>query len=197
MNGQSWDERYAEAAASDASVWSLTPNAFIAETVGAWQPGTAVDLGCGEGRNALWLAQRGWQVTGVDFSAVGLATGLRRADELGVEVDWVQADATRWVSPALVDLVVIAYLQLAAVDLRAVVGAAAGWLEPGGRIVLVGHALENLEHGTGGPRDARLLHRLDDLRLAASDLEIEQLQQVLRPVGDRHAIDAVLVARRG
>lgn len=198
FDSSTWDDRYAAAASSDSTVWSLTPNAWIAETIDrlALQPGTAIDLGSGEGRNALWLAQRGWQVTAVDFSAVALRTGETRAEQLGVEVRWERADVTTWVSPVLVDLVVIAYLQLEASDLADVITAAAGSLEPGGHLVLIGHDLDNLERGVGGPQEPAVLHTVAALRAAAGDLTIELCDQVLRPVGDAHAIDAVLIARR-
>lgn len=198
FDSASWDARYGSAASSESTVWSLEPNAWIAATIEqlGLQPGTAIHLACGEGRNALWLAQRGWQVTAVDFSAVALETGRSRARQLGLEVDWERADVTDWVSPTLVDLVVIAYLQLEAADLAEVIAAAAGTLEPGGRLVLIGHDVDNLERGVGGPRDPAVLHSVDALREAAGDLTIERCEQVLRPVGDAQAVDAVLVARR-
>jgi SAM-dependent methyltransferase len=198
FDSATWDARYESAASADSTVWSLAPNAWIAETVDALglQPGMAVDLACGEGRNALWLAQRGWQVTAVDFSGVALATGQARAEKLGVEVDWERADVTTWVSPTLVDLVLIAYLQLESGDLADVIAAAAGSLEPGGRVILIGHDVDNLERGVGGPQDPAVLHSVEALRTAAGDLTIERCEQVLRPVGDGQAVDAVLVARR-
>lgn len=189
-----WDSRYAEAAESGVTVWSQGPNAWIAETVGTLPPGSAVDLGSGEGRNALWLAERGWEVTAVDFSATGLAAGRARAGELGLDVDWVRADVTSWVSPDLVDLVLIAYLQLPSVELAAVVRCAAGWLAPGGMLVLIGHDIDNLARGVGGPKDPEVLHRVDVVREAASALRIVRAGQLRRPVGAAFAIDTVLVA---
>ncbi|MEY2848611.1 MAG: hypothetical protein RI885_1276 [Actinomycetota bacterium] len=200
MNGDDrrswWDSRYAEAADGQSSVWSLGPNAWVAETVAKLTPGAAIDLACGEGRNALWLAERGWEVTAVDFSAVGLASGRARAEQLGLDVDWVQADATTWVSPQLVDLVVIAYLQLPTADLAAAIRASAAALAPGGTLALVGHDLDNLLRGVGGPQDPEVLHSVEDVRHAASALDIVTAGQVRRPVGDAFAIDTVLVARR-
>lgn len=191
-----WNARYAEAAASDSSVWSLEPNAFIAQVVADFAPGTAVDLACGEGRNALWLAQRGWQVTAVDFSTVAIETGRKRAVHLGLEVNWVAADVTDWVPPALVDLIVIAYLQLPAAELASVISAWAGSLEPSGMLVLISHDADNIARGVGGPQNPAVLTSVAALREAATDLEIERCEQVLRPVGDANAIDTVLVARR-
>lgn len=191
-----WDQRYASAAASVSTVWSLEPNAFIAAEVADHPPAIAIDLACGEGRNALWLAQRGWWVTAVDFSAVGIAAGRARAAQLGLDVTWEVADVGSFAPGTLVDLVVVAYLQLPSAALAGVVARAAGWLALGGRIVLVGHDADNLEHGVGGPQDARLLHDLEALRASASALHIERCERVLRRVGDSDAIDAVLVARR-
>ena len=187
MNSSDWDARYATA-----GQWSREPNAWVAATLGSLEPGTAVDLGAGEGRNALWLAGLGWEVTAVDYSAVGLETGRARAAELGVDVEWVVADATTWVSPALVDLVVIAYLQLPAEELSRAIGTAAGYLSPGGTLALVNHDRANT---VGGPRDAEVLTTVEELLAAASGLSVVECRQVERPTANGTAIDVVLVAR--
>lgn len=192
-----WDARYAESA-----VWSREPNAWIEQAVGHLPPGSAVDLGAGEGRHALWLASLGWRVTAVDSSPVGLATGRRRAEELTVqtaeadEIEWIEADATTWVSPTPVDLVVVAYLQLPAPELAAAIDTAAGYLVPGGTLALIGHDRENLDRGTGGPKDPRILHTVDELLVAASRLEVVECRQFERTTVDGAlAIDATLIAR--
>src|ERR1700712_1041252 len=93
MDAQTWDERYAAAGL----VWSATPNQFVAAELAALPPGRALDLACGEGRNALWLADRGWQVTAVDFSRVALDKGralaARQAGSGPPQLDWVLGDA--------------------------------------------------------------------------------------------------------
>lgn len=187
MKAQDWDARYASA-----GVWSREPNAWVERTLRHLEPGSAVDLGAGEGRNALWLAGLGWEVTAVDFSAVGLETGRGRAAELGLDVEWVVADATTWVSPSLVDLVVIAYLQLPADDLSRAIATAAGYLAPGGTLALVGHDRSNT---VGGPQDPAVLHTVEELRAAASGLSIVTCERVERPTANGTAIDTVLVAR--
>lgn len=186
-----WDARYAEG-----SVWSREPNAWIAATVGGLAPGTAVDLGAGEGRNAIWLAGLGWRVTAVDFSAVGLATGAARAEQLGLEVEWVTADATTWVAPTPVDLVVIAYLQLPAEKLALAIGNAAASLARGGTLALINHDRDNLARGIGGPQDVALLATVPELRAAASALRIEECRQFDRVTDKGTAIDAILLARK-
>lgn len=187
MNSDDWDERYATA-----GVWSREPNAWVAETLAHLEPGTAVDLGAGEGRNALWLAGLGWEVTAVDFSAVGLETGRARATEDGVDIEWVVADATTWVSPTLVDLVVIAYLQLPADELSRAIGTAAGYLAPGGTLALVNHDRANT---VGGPKDPAVLATVEELRAGASGLDVIECRQVERVTANGTALDVVLVAR--
>lgn len=193
-----WQERYSRAAATGDQLWSSGPNAWIEQTVGDLTIGDAVDLGAGEGRNALWLAARGWTVTAVDFAPAGLAIGRSRAAELGVEVEWVTADATAWVAPSLVDLVVIAYLQLPDDALADALGNAAASLAPGGTLALVGHALENLRDGVGGPQDPALLHRVEHLEATATaaGLDIAECRLVTRDTTGGTALDAVLVASR-
>jgi SAM-dependent methyltransferase len=190
-----WDDRYAEAAAAKSSVWSLEPNAWVAATIGGLDPGSAVDLGAGEGRNALWLASLGWEVTAVDFSAVGLATGASRAESLGLDIEWVTADATTWVSPSEVDLVVAAYLQLPADDLALALGNALGYLAPGGTLAVIGHDVDNLTRGVGGPQDPAVLYSVEALRDAAAGLHIVECRQFERLTPKGAAIDAILVVR--
>ena len=183
-----WDERYA---ATD-RLWSAEPNATVAEVVGSMTPARALDVGTGEGRHAVWLARRGWSVTAVDFSAVGIDRG--RAESTGLAIDWVVADVREWHPPdgARYDLVLSVYLHLPA----DVFNRARTWLAPGGTLVVLGHALRNLTEGVGGPQDPRLLHTEEQLHEAATGLEVDQLREVLRPTEAGDAIDLLLVARR-
>lgn len=185
-----WDTRYA---GSD-RVWSASPNDWVAATIGAWNPGRALDLGAGEGRHSVWLASLGWQVTAVDFSSVGIERGRTGAHEAGFEVDWVVADLRTWEPPdgATFDLVLLAYLHLD----DDVLGRARGWLAPGGALVAIGHALRNLAEGVGGPSDGRLLHTEAEYRAASEGLAVERLGEVIRHLPDGDAIDLALVARR-
>jgi SAM-dependent methyltransferase len=157
-------------------------------------PGTALDLGAGEGRHAVWLAGRGWSVTAVDFSAVGLDKGRAGAQRAGLDVDWVVADVRTW-EPApgtTYDLVLAAYLHLG----DDVLARTRALIATGGRLVVVGHAKRNLVDGVGGPQDPALLHDEPGLRAAAGDLEIERLGEVIRTTPEGDAIDVALVARR-
>ena len=163
MDAQAWDERYAAA-----RQWSVGPNTFVAERLGDLSPGRAVDLACGEGRNAIWLAGLGWQVTAVDFSAVAVERGRQAAEEAGVPpLTWVTGDALDVPLPES-DLVVLAYLQLPATSRRAVVRRAWESLAPGGTFFLVAHDATNLVEGTGGPQDPSVLYTATDV---LADLE--------------------------
>lgn len=157
MDADGWDERYA---ATDL-VWSAEPNQFVAAECADLPPGRAVDLAAGEGRNAIWLARRGWTVTAVDFSQVALDKGARLAGD--TPVTWVRADVTAWASREPVDLVVVAYLQLPAAGRRRSVRAAYDALRPGGTLLWVAHDSTNLTEGTGGPQDPTVLMTADDV----------------------------------
>jgi SAM-dependent methyltransferase len=185
-----WDERYAER-----QQWSSEPNALIAELLTGLPPGDAVDLAAGEGRHALWLAGLGWRVTAVDFSAVGLARG---AVQPGAErVSWVTADVTTWTAPpASQDLVVVAYLHLSQDDTVAVLTRAVGWLRPGGRLLVLGHDLANIDHGVGGPQEPTILHSVDRLAPVAELLTVDRLEQVRRETPAGTALDTLLWGRR-
>ena len=193
---EQWNEKYA----GTELVWSATPNRFLVAEVEALPTGRALDLACGEGRNAVWLAERGWDVTGVDFADVALEKGRELAAARGVEVEWVHADVTAYrPDPGAFDLVAILYLQVPEGDRRAVVKAAAGAVAPGGTLLVVAHDPSNVEHGYGGPQDARVLYAVADL-VADLDgrLTVERGEVVERPVetpdGERIALDLLLRA---
>jgi SAM-dependent methyltransferase len=197
MDREMWDARYA----STESLWSFEPNRFLVHETEALAPGRALDLACGEGRNALWLAARGWQVTAVDFSAVALDRGRERAERDGLTVDWVQADVLRWAPPERgFDLVAILYLHLRGLDLRPVLRGAADAVAPSGTLLVVAHDATNLADGHGGPQDPELLYTPADVTAAMEGLEIERAERVRRPVstpaGERTAIDALVRAVR-
>jgi SAM-dependent methyltransferase len=185
-----WDERYAER-----QQWSSEPNALIAELLTGLPPGDAVDLAAGEGRHALWLAGLGWRVTAVDFSAVGLARG---AAQPGAErVSWVTADVTTWTAPpASQDLVVVAYLHLPLDDTVAVLTRAVGWLRPGGRLLVLGHDVANIDSGVGGPQEPTILHSVERLAPVAELLTVDRLEQVRRGTPAGTALDTLLWGRR-
>lgn len=184
MDADAWDQRYA----ASELVWSRDPNQFVATELADLPPGTAVDLAAGEGRNAIWLASRGWSATAVDFSQVALDKGARLAADL--DVTWVRADATTWQPPAPVDLVVMAYFQVPAEDRRRAVRGAATMLAPGGTLLLVAHDSTNLAEGTGGPQDPAVLMSAEDVLADLEGIEVDvvRAERVAREVSaaDEH-----------
>jgi SAM-dependent methyltransferase len=198
MDATGWDERYR----ASESVWGAEPNRWVAQEVSDVEPGIALDLACGEGRNAVWLAGRGWRVYAVDFSRVGLAKGAELEQRaLGrAGITWVEADVTSYAAPEPVDLGLLCYLQLPAAARRSAVRTAAAALAPGGTLLVIGHDSRNRTDGTGGPQDASVLFTAADVAddLAGTGLRVERAGEVLRPVAGaaRPAIDALLRAVR-
>jgi SAM-dependent methyltransferase len=197
MESEDWDHRYE---ASDL-LWTATPNRFLVAEVEGLEPGAALDVGCGEGRNAVWLAEQGWRVTGVDFSDVGLDKARRLAAARGVDVEWVLADVRSYQpAEAAYDLAVVLYLHLPASERRAVHTAVARSLRPDGVLLVVGHDVANLSDGYGGPQDASILFTPDDVVGDLAGLSIEGAERVQRVVstddGERRAIDALVRAVR-
>jgi len=190
VRAEDWNERY-EARRQ----WSEGPNALVAELLADLPPGTAVDLAAGEGRHALWLASRGWDVTAVDFSDVGVDRG--RAQAGADRVRWVTADVLEWAGPASsVDLVLVAYLHLPTHDITPLLMRSVDWLKPGGRLLLLGHDLDNLTRGVGGPQEPGILHSVERLAPVAALLDVDRLEQVPRHTPEGTAIDTLLWGRR-
>ncbi|MDA8399384.1 MAG: class I SAM-dependent methyltransferase [Actinomycetota bacterium] len=183
-DSSTWDKRYA----SSELVWSEGPNQLVSELVSPLEPGRAIDLGTGEGRNAIWLATKGWEVTGVDFSRAGLEKARQLASKRGVDVTWVVADLTGDFMPeeGAFDLALIAYLHLPADQLQRVLTRAARSIAPGGTLLVVGHDLSNIDRGTGGPQDPAILYTTDTLSRildeAGIDLVLERSEVVKRVV---------------
>ncbi len=197
MDRNDWDARYSSAEL----LWSAEPNQFLVQEVEDLPPGRALDVACGEGRNAIWLASRGWQATGVDFSPVALDKGRRVADGRGVEVTWITADLADWSPPVgAFDLVIVFYLQLPGPLRRLVYRRMASGLAPGGTILVVGHDSQNLTEGFGGPQDASVLFSSDDVVADLGDLRVVKAGTVRRAVTSepttKWAIDALVRAVR-
>lgn len=192
-----WNRRWAGERAHASSA----PSEFLVAETEALPPGRALDVACGAGRNAVWLARRGWAVTGVDFSDVALRAARELAASAGVEVEWIEADAVTWIPPRRAyDLVTVMYLQLPAPERRAALGHAADAVGPGGTLLVVGHDLLNLTEGWGGPTQAEVLFTPEDVVSEIGGLVIESARRVRRAVaegaGAREAIDALVRARR-
>jgi SAM-dependent methyltransferase len=194
---EDWNERYAR----KELVWTAEPNRLFAAEVGGLEPGRALDVACGEGRNAVWLAEHGWRVTGVDFSDVAIAKAGELAASRGVNVEWVVADVLDH-EPGRrdFDLVAVLYLQLPRDELARALRTAAEAVAPGGTLFVLGHDTTNLEHGHGGPKDASVLFTPEDVVAELGDLVVERAKKVRRTValeeGEATAIDALVRAHR-
>lgn len=191
MDAFAWDERYR----NTERLWSEGPNLFVADRLAGAEPGRGLDLAAGEGRNAVWLASRGWKMTAVDFSAVAVQRGREQSEA----VEWVEADVLDWEPDDRFDLILIAYLQVPAPDLEKVVRRAREWLGPGGELFLIGHDVSNLEDGWGGPQHPDLLWEVPALVGWLEGTTLVEAQVVRRPVetneGRRYARDALVRAR--
>ncbi len=186
-----WDERYRESE----TVFGHEANRLLVEIVSGFDRGSALDLGCGQGRNALWLAEQGFTVTGLDLSPVAIEQARSRAAELGLDVTFESVDLLTW-DPAgrEWDLVILAYIHLPA-DMRLTVHAAARRaVAPGGTIVVLAHHLDNLGTGTRGPRNPDWLFTEEQLAADFSELEIVRNERVVRKSVHGDALDVVLVA---
>jgi SAM-dependent methyltransferase len=195
MQREDWDRRY-----SDVDLlWSRDPNRFLVAEAKDLAPGRALDLACGEGRNAIWLAERGWQVTGVDYSEVAIDKARERAASERLDIEFTLADLLEYEpEPNAFDLVALLYLQIPVDERQRVLAAAATALAPGGILLLVGHDVTNVTDGVGGPSEMAVLYTPADIVEDLAGLEIEKAERVFRDVAgaDRPAIDALVRARR-
>ncbi|UPK75000.1 class I SAM-dependent methyltransferase [Nocardioidaceae bacterium SCSIO 66511] len=198
MDEQSWDARYEERE----SIWSGRPNGALTVEAAELEPGQALDVGCGEGGDAVWLAERGWQVTAVDISKVALDRAAARSYDNAIA--WKHGDLTQSAPPPTsFDLVSAQYFPLP----RANPEAARGLIDavaPGGTLLYVGHDLSTMdEHhhrdwDGPDPRDYFTPAEIAELLDEAWEIEVnEQRPRVDTPESSGHfAEDLVLRARR-
>jgi SAM-dependent methyltransferase len=185
VDAEGWNLRYAEAE----SPFADAVNPLVAGALAELPPGRALDLAAGQGRHALWLARRGWTVTAVDFSAVGVERGMRDAAAEGLPVEWVLEDVYRYAMPeSAFDLVLIAYFHPDPGEEERVYAAAVDALVPGGRLLVLGRHVDDIGRDGGrGPRDAA--YRYTPERLASvlpASLALERCESVVREVTTQH-----------
>ena len=200
-----WDDRYG----SHQQVWSGNPNTQLVRHVADLTPGTALDVGSGEGADALWLARRGWQVTGLDVSAVALARSARMAEAdpepgLAQRITWRQADILTWRHDEQYDLVSAQFMHLPRPHLQQVQREIAAAVAPGGVLLVVGHHPDNPKHQGHEDRED-MPDMLFTAEQVAAELEPEQWRievsdaprrQMVREGIEVTAVDSVLVAVR-
>lgn len=182
-----WDERYR----SSTHLWSGEPNRYLVSEASELSPGTALDAGCGEGADAIWLAGRGWQVTAVDLSAVALERAAAQAAEVGAEVagriDWQPVDLTTW-NPGQggFDLVSAQYVHLPAGQRLPLWQRLAAAVRPGGSLLIAGHHPSDLHTTIRRPKHPELFFTGADISAA---LEPSQWQVVTDAAPERTVTD--------
>jgi thioredoxin reductase/SAM-dependent methyltransferase len=197
----SWEERYRSADA----VWSGRANPALVAEAADLRPGTALDIGSGEGGDAVWLAARGWRVTGVDFATAALERAAGHAVAAGVadRVEWVRADVRTWTPPGSYDLVSAQYFHLPPDQRGDLFARLAAAVAPGGTLLVVGHDVSDLAAGAHRPHLPEMFFTAAEVAagLDPERWEIAAAESRRRPA-KRHegedivVADAVLVARR-
>ncbi len=195
-----WDARYSD---REGSMWSGRPNGRLVAEVGDSTPGRALDVGCGEGADAIWLTRRSWKVTAIDISDVAVGRAREAAEMTGAAVEWVCGDALHMSLPARsFDLVSMQYPALPKSAGEAAVQTLLNTVRPGGLLLAVYHDLDNehREHMKSRGLDPSDYFDADDLgRLLGDDFMVE-LHAIERridpPPGTPHTADVVLRARR-
>ncbi|MDX6373779.1 MAG: hypothetical protein QOD98_2767 [Nocardioidaceae bacterium] len=197
---QFWDERYAE----HDHVWSGQPNPRLVEHATELPPGLALDVGCGEGADVVWLAGRGWRATGADLSVVALEKARRHAGEAGVadRTDWVHVDLAADPLPGGADLVSAMYVHVPEADFDRVYTAIAEAVRPGGTLLVAGHHPAERDTDLRNPHLSHLLfppERVTSLLEDGWRIDVADARTREVPGHDgepRVATDTVVVARR-
>ena len=190
-----WNRRY-EAVER---LWSPDPNSFLVEFAAGLTPGRALDLGAGEGRNAVWLAGSGWSVTALDISQVALARAAERAAAEGVDLELVEADWREYrPAPSSFDLVVISFMHPEPDARTSMFGWAGEALVRGGHLFVVG--VDLVDRGRRGPPDPERLYTPERLNRALEAFDVSRCESVAyeseREGGRQRVTDVLAIARR-
>jgi SAM-dependent methyltransferase len=199
MDSKAWDDRYR----TKELVWTANANQFVVAEVSGLAPGRAIDVAAGEARNAVWLAEQGWDATAVDFSPVAVEKAAALAESRRVTVATAVVDVVVEALPGgPYDLVLVAYLQLPAAARAVAVAHCVDALAPGGTYLAVAHDASNLDGGYGGPQDPAVLASPPEIAglLRAAGLDVVKAEVVSRRVetadGERIAYDHIVRAVR-
>lgn len=180
-----WEQHWQDRAAGDGATGSIPPNPYLARETGGLVPGTALDAGCGAGAEALWLAAHGWQVTAADISAAALARAADRAasSEAAHRVRWLQADLSSWAPDTQFDLVTTSYAHPAMPQLE-FYDRIAGWVAPGGTLLVVGHLHGHAAHVEGHqpPAHASVTAAVVTARLGGAGWDVVTAEEPHRTV---------------
>ena len=183
MNNMSKRERWNERYAGKELVWSAGPNKLFSQEVQNLAPGKSIDIACGEGRNALWLAEQGWDSTGIDFSDAAIDKGKQIAKKREINVNWIVGDAATYSLPKeAFDLVAILYLHTDPTETDGWLQKALNAVKPGGTFIYIGHDPSNIEHGVGGPQDPAYLPCAEEFTKRMDNFVIERAEVMDRPV---------------
>jgi SAM-dependent methyltransferase len=200
LEAAEWDARYSE---RDGAMWSGRPNGRLVAEVAGLTPGRALDVGCGEGADAIWLARRGWTVTAIDISDVAVRRAREAGELAGAAVDWVRGDALETPFPARsFDLVSLLYPALPKAAGEPAAQTLLDTVRPGGLLLAVYHDLDDdhREHMKSRGIDPADYIGVDDLgRLLGDDFSVELHAVEPRidpPTGSPHIADVVLRTRR-
>lgn len=178
-----WDERYA----GEEYFYGTEPNDFLKANAARIPLGRVLCVADGEGRNGVWLAEQGYDVTSVDLSALGLAKARKLAASRNVSLHTIQADLAEYeIEPNAWEGIILIFCHLPQPLRRRVLQQAAAGLGPGGVFLLELYTPKQMEYGTGGPRDLALLASLEDLRQDLDGLRFEVAQEIEREIYEGH-----------
>lgn len=185
-----WNDLYSERS----TIWSGNPNPVLVHEVSGLTPGTALDVGCGEGADSYWLADQGWTVTGADISAVALDRA--RANQGSRSIEWEEVDLLTWAPPIRsFDLISAQFFHLPPQELAETTARFADAIAPGGHLLVVGHSPDDVLAAAHGSPE-RLFQPSAIVEAAGSEFEVRVAEHRSRMADDQERIDTVVLLQR-
>lgn len=193
MNNEFWDSRYSE----DGFAYGLTPNVFLSSFENSFKTGQKVlVIGDGEGRNGVWLAEQGCEVTSVDSSLIGVKKAQKLANEKNVEIEAICADLTQWDWPdSEFDFVVIIYVHFPPNVRAALHEKVVSALKPSGQLIMESFTPDQLNYSSGGPPVLEMLYSAEMMKNDFKLLEIQELKECVVELneGKYHCGDGAVI----
>ena len=193
MNNEFWDSRYSE----DGFAYGLTPNVFLSSFENSFKTGQKVlVIGDGEGRNGVWLAEQGCEVTSVDSSLIGVEKAQKLAKEKNVEIEAICADLTQWDWPdSEFDFVVIIYVHFPPNVRAALHDKVVSALKPSGQLIMESFTPDQLNYSSGGPPVLEMLYSAEMMKNDFKLLEIQELKECVVELneGKYHCGDGAVI----
>ena len=169
-----WENRYSE----NDTVYGTQPNEYLKEKIDSLPCGSILFPAEGEGRNAIYAALQGWDVSAYDFSPMAREKAMKNAEASGAHIQYDVAESNTYMPQKNFDAIALIYAHLPEKEAKALHQKAMSWLKPDGHIIIEGFSKDQLKYNSGGPKDLSMLYDVDELKITFEGFQVIEAKHI-------------------